>query len=218
MANIRSFTFNPFQTNCIIAWNGHDAAIVDPSCRSASEIQAVTEFVRENRLRVRHLLLTHAHVDHVFGCAELAEAFALPVTMHRDDLRLLEEAPFQARMFGVEMQPLDVAPTFFSEGDRIRTGSLEWEVLHTPGHSPGSVTFVDRENRYAIVGDVLFRGSIGRTDLWRGSLPELMRSIFEKILPLGDNFVVHPGHGPTTTVGAERESNPFLTGEAPVDF
>ena len=114
-------------------------------------------------------------------------------------------------MFGVSIEPPPETSSFLADGDVVEFGRVRFQVLHTPGHSPGSICFYDEPSRAVIAGDVLFQGSIGRTDLWRGSLPELMRSIFEKLVPLGDDVQVHPGHGPDTTIGRERESNPFLT-------
>lgn len=212
---IRTFTFNPFQTNCYVchAPSG-EAALIDPACATAREQQALLDYVAEHGLTVRHLLLTHAHIDHIFGAAPMAEALGLPLQMHRADAPLLAHAVDQGRIFGVEVVPPPEPGGWLDEGDVVRVGDACWEVLHTPGHSPGSVCFFDRAARYVIAGDVLFSGSIGRTDLWEGSLPTLMTSIFQKLLPLGDDVRVYPGHGPSTTIGREAASNPFLTGYA----
>lgn len=208
---VHRFTFNPFQTNCYICSSEGEAVIIDPSCMSPAEFEVVETTLREHDLDVRHLLLTHAHIDHIFGCAYFARAFGMSFQMHRDDAALLAHAEEQARMFGVAIDPPPETTEFLREGDAVEFGNARLEVLHTPGHSPGSICFFERDAGAVVSGDVLFQGSIGRTDLWRGSLPELMRSIFEKLMSMGDEVRVHPGHGPDTTIGRERSSNPFLT-------
>lgn len=209
--NVRRFTFNPFQTNCFICESDGEAVLIDPSCSTAEEMQVVDAYVAENELDVRHLLLTHAHIDHVFGCAHFADFFGMSFQMHREDLPLLARAEEQASLFGVDVDRPPETTLFLADGDVIEFGSDRLEVVYTPGHSPGSISYFHPTSRSIVSGDVLFQGSIGRTDLWRGSLPELMRTIFEKLIPLGDDVRVHPGHGPDTTIGRERRSNPFLT-------
>jgi hydroxyacylglutathione hydrolase len=207
---INYFTFNPFSTNCFVLSSGNEAVIVDPSCHSQEEIDTVTEFLKTEGLTPAHILLTHAHIDHIFGCGALSRYYGLPVLMHREDESLIHNAKMQAGMFGLTFDEEDFDTVFRGEEDVIRFGDRTLSILHTPGHSPGSVSFHDPEGGYALCGDVLFNGSIGRTDLWRGSLPELMRSIFQKLVPLGEATVVYPGHGPETTIGEELSSNPFL--------
>jgi glyoxylase-like metal-dependent hydrolase (beta-lactamase superfamily II) len=208
---IRRFTFNPFQTNCYVCHDGKEAALVDPSSATEEEHRIVERYIDENGLEIRHLLLTHAHIDHIFGCAHFARRYRLGWQMHREDVSLLSRAEDQAEMFGVAIERPPEPEIFLSEGDRITIGKAELEVLFTPGHSPGSICFYERVAGLVVSGDVLFLGSIGRTDLWRGSLPELMQSIFQKLVPLGDDVRVFPGHGPETTIGRERAANPFLT-------
>jgi glyoxylase-like metal-dependent hydrolase (beta-lactamase superfamily II) len=131
--------------------------------------------------------------------------------MHREDAPMLSGAEEQAALFGVEIAKPPPPSSFIEDGDTIEFGNVRLDVLHTPGHSPGSISFYNETSGVVFAGDVLFQGSIGRTDLWRGSLPELMRSIFEKLVPLGEDVRVYPGHGPVTTIGQELHSNPFLT-------
>lgn len=207
---IQPFTFNPFQTNCYVCHDAGEAVIVDPSSTNPREHQAVLDYIAREGLVVRHLLLTHAHIDHIFGCAFFAAHFGQGWQMHRGDLPLLRHAEDQARLFGVAVEPPPEPGVFLEEGDTVTFGGATWEVLHTPGHSPGSVSFYDRATGAVVAGDVLFMGSIGRTDLWQGSLPELMASIYQKLVPLGDDVRVYPGHGPATTIGRERRTNPFL--------
>ena len=207
---VKAFTFNPFMTNCYVCHDADEAVIVDPSCSTDGEREQVERYVRDQGLEVQSILLTHAHIDHIFGCSALVDAFGAGVSVHRAETGLLAAAKEQARLFGVSVdQPPEPAGTL-DDGDALTVGSARWEVLHTPGHSPGSVSFLDRANGILLSGDVLFRDSIGRTDLWQGSLPLLMRSIFDRLLPLGDDVEVYPGHGPSTTLGRERVHNPFL--------
>ncbi len=211
---IKPFTFNPFMTNGYVLHANGEAALIDAPSARTEEHEAVLGYLEENGLTVRHLLLTHAHIDHIFGAAFLAERFGLPWQMHRADAPFVERAKEQAAMFGVS---IDAAPPladgFLEEGDTLALGGLKLDVVHTPGHSPGSVCFVVRGEDAVVSGDVLFQGSIGRTEgLPRTSLPELMASIENKLLPLGDGVRVLPGHGPATTIGREKASNPFLNG------
>lgn len=209
--NVQRFTFNPFLTNCFVCESEGEAVLLDPSCSTSEEKDIVERYLVENGLEVRHLLLTHGHIDHIFGCAYFADLFGMSFQIHREDAPLLSRAEEQASMFGVEIDQPPLASSFIENGDTIEFGKVRLEVLHTPGHSPGSVSFYDETSRTVLAGDVLFEGSIGRTDLWRGSLPELMRSIFEKLVPLGPDVRIHPGHGPDTIIGRELRTNPFLT-------
>lgn len=207
---IKSFTFNPFSTNCFVCHADGQAVVVDPSCSTDSEIGQVLDYVSENRLRVDRVLLTHAHIDHIFGCKAICETLDVGLWVHRSDAPLLAAAAQQGAMFGVPVDPPPAPAGYLEDGESMNVCGAVWEILHTPGHSPGSVSFFDRDAGFVIAGDVLFHDSIGRTDLWQGSLPTLMRSIFEKLLPLGDAVTVHCGHGPSTTIGRERRRNPFL--------
>lgn len=208
---VRQFTFNPFQTNGYVCHSEGKGVLIDAPSSNSSEHEEIERYIQQEGIRIMHLLLTHAHIDHIFGCSHFEQRFGLPFRLHRSDVPLLQNAVQQATMFGVALDPPSVPTQFLEEGDVIAFGDVELEVLHTPGHSPGSVTFFDPESRAAFSGDVLFSGSIGRTDLWQGSLPVLMQAIFQKLVPLGDDVRIHSGHGPDTTVGAERRDNPFLT-------
>ncbi|GMQ82265.1 MAG: MBL fold metallo-hydrolase [Rhodothermia bacterium] len=209
---LKSFTFNPFSTNCFLVESEGEAVIVDPACMTEAEISAVVDYVSENGLVIKNLLLTHGHIDHIFGCNALSDVYGLDWRIHVDDVPLLENAPLQAKMIGLPLETPNPPGAALADGDQVSFGTVNLDVVHTPGHSPGSVSFINQEEKYVIVGDVLFRGSIGRTDLWQGSLPVLMQSIFQKIVPLGNAFTVYSGHGPETTIGDEIETNPFLTG------
>lgn len=211
---VQSFTFNPFMTNCYVAHSAGEAVLIDPSCASASERQQVVDYIEAQDLTMRHLLLTHAHIDHIFGCAFFADRYGQPFKMHAAERPFIEQAEQQAQAFGVQIDPPPMPETFLDEGDTVSFGEVTFEVLHTPGHSPGSICYHDAASRQAFSGDVLFQDSIGRTQgLPQTSLPQLMDSIFDVLLPLGDETTLYPGHGPTTTVGRERRQNPFLTND-----
>ncbi|MGA1493917.1 MAG: MBL fold metallo-hydrolase [Rhodothermales bacterium] len=213
---IKSFTFNPFSTNCYVVESGEDIVVVDPSSQADSEHGLLINYIESRGGVLQRILLTHAHIDHVFGCKRLSEHFGVGIEVHAAERMLLQRAETQAAMFGVELEPPPEPVSLLEPDTVISFGDRTWEVLHTPGHSPGSVSFVDRAEGVVFAGDVLFAGSIGRTDLWQGSLPTLMRSIFDVLVPLGDAFRVLPGHGPSTTIGRERLSNPHLVGHAPL--
>ncbi|GAB5521933.1 MAG: MBL fold metallo-hydrolase [Rhodothermales bacterium] len=207
---VRAFTFNPFQTNAYVCDHNGEAVLIDPSSMTPPEHQQILAYLDKNDLMVTHLLLTHGHLDHIFGCQFFAEHFGIGWQMHRADLPLIEHAPLQAEAYGM---PLDAPPrptAFLSAEDTLTIGGTTWRVLHTPGHSPGSISFFGAEHEVLIAGDVLFRGSIGRTDLWQGDQGVLMQSIYQTLLPLGEGVTVYPGHGGTTTLGEEAQTNPFL--------
>ncbi len=180
------------------------AAIVDPSFESEKLIPEI----REAGYKLRYLLNTHAHFDHIIGNAAFSEAFDIPIALHKEDLKLLQALPIQGKRFGLELTASPEPTIFLEEGQTLTLGETEIRVVCTPGHSPGSVTFLLEE--VAIVGDVLFEGSIGRTDLPGASLPILMESIREKLLTLPDETQVLPGHGEATSLGHERRTNPYL--------
>ncbi len=210
---IKPFTFNPFMTNCYVCHSAGEAVLVDAASSAQEEHGEILDYIEEHDLALRHLLLTHGHLDHIFGCAFLADAFELGWQMHRDDLPMIERADAQSTAFGVPLEKPPAPTSFLAEGDVVRFGEAKWNVLHTPGHSRGSITFYDAEASAALAGDVLFHGSIGRVDLPGGSMPVLMESIFQKLVPLGDETAIHSGHGPSTTIGRERRMNPFLASE-----
>ncbi|NBC84926.1 MAG: MBL fold metallo-hydrolase [Bacteroidetes bacterium] len=208
---VQSFTYNPFMTNCYVCHDQGEAVIIDPSCAADNEKQEVAKFLEKENLTVVHLLLTHAHIDHIFGCSFFEDRFDDVFKMHDAAVPFIERSVDQATAFGVQIEPPSVPTSFLAEGDTVSFGSVTLDVLHTPGHSPDSICFVDMESQQAITGDVLFQDSIGRTQgLPQTSMPQLMASIRDKVLPLGDDVTIYPGHGPETTIGRERRQNPFL--------
>lgn len=209
--HVEPFTFNPFMTNCFLCHDRGEAVLIDASCDTEAECAEVMSVIEEHGLDLRHLLLTHAHVDHIFGCRFFEEQFGQRFKAHEAAVPFIERADEQATAFGVEVEPPSVPTTLLAEGDTISFGDVTLEILHTPGHSPDSISFVHRPSRQAVTGDVLFQNSIGRTQgLPETSRMQLLNSITEKLLPLGDDFAIYSGHGPATTIGQERAQNPFV--------
>jgi hydroxyacylglutathione hydrolase len=187
-----------------------EAVLIDPG----DEVAALLSFADERQLAIRHILLTHAHVDHVTGVAAAKRALDVPVHLHRDDLFLYERAVESGAMFGLKVEPQPPIDLFYGPRDVITFGEYEVRPHHTPGHCPGGVCLqIGRKGEVGkelFVGDTLFAGAIGRTDLPGGNYDVLIASIRDVLFPFGDEAIVHPGHGPDTTIGEERRTNPFL--------
>ena len=199
----------PFQQNCTLLWceKTKKAAVVDPG----GDLDRIRQAIAQSGVSVEKIILTHGHIDHAGGAAELREELGVPVEgPHEADDFLLQRLAEQGKAYGFEARAV-TPDRWLDEGDQVSVGGATFDILHCPGHSPGSVVFVNQEQRFALMGDVLFRGSIGRTDLPGGDHAALIRSIKDKILPLGDDLTFICGHGPASTVGAERTTNPFLT-------
>jgi glyoxylase-like metal-dependent hydrolase (beta-lactamase superfamily II) len=225
------------QCNCHVLGDAEtgEALVIDPG----DEVERIEEILARHRLKVRAIVSTHAHIDHVGGLARLAQSTGAPVLMHAADLPLYENLEIQAALLGMPTPQATKVDELLKEGDSVRWGRFAAQIFHTPGHSPGSITlylpgevvaknadahrtggaahdaadavqYDDQDAPRLFAGDTLFAGSIGRTDLWGGSYPQILDSIREKLLVLPDRTIVLPGHGPATTIGKERESNPFL--------
>jgi len=198
-----------FEQNCTVLRCPETGAgaVVDPG----GDIERVVAAIDAKDVKVELILQTHAHIDHAGASAALARRLDVPIVgPHRDDLFWIQMLPEQGTMFGLAQAEVFTPERWLEGGDTVRFGSVELEVLHCPGHTPGHVVFFDRPGKLAIVGDVLFQGSIGRTDFPRGDYDTLIKSIREQLLPLGDDVTFLPGHGPTSTFGHERQTNPFL--------
>ncbi|MDX1477599.1 MAG: MBL fold metallo-hydrolase [Saprospiraceae bacterium] len=206
-------TFNDFAENTyVLSDDSGECIIVDPGCNSDAEEKRLDALIRQNALTPVRLINTHCHLDHIFGINYVQDQYGLKLEVHPDEQQLLAYAVPIAGMYGMSLDPIPPAEILIEEGDVIRFGETELEVLLTPGHSPGSICLYDRPGQQLIAGDVLFQGSIGRTDLPGGDYDTLIKSIREKLLVLDDEVTVYPGHGPPTTIGAERRTNPFLQG------
>ena len=215
------------ECNCSILGDPetHEAIVIDPG----DEAERILALIAKHKLKVTAIVSTHAHIDHVGGLKKLHDVTHAPVLMNEGDLELYRAMDIQSQFLGIAPPPLAKIDSLLAEGDVVRWGGYEAHVLHTPGHTPGSVSLYlpfaarkvpahaakkspgdDDSAPWLFAGDTLFAGSIGRTDLWGGSFPEIIRSIRTKLLALPSETIVFPGHGPTTTLGDERESNPFL--------
>lgn len=212
MATIESFVFNMFSENTYIVYDeSKECVIIDPGCYSEDERQRLKAFVDQNELKPVALLNTHCHVDHVFGNRFVAETWGLGLTIPAGEEQVLAAFPQVAQMYAIPNIQQSPDPTsLLKEGDEVKFGNTRMNVLSTPGHSPASVCFYIEADQKVIAGDVLFAGSIGRTDLPGGDYDTLIRSIKTKLLPMNDQVEVFPGHGPSTTIGSERRRNPFL--------
>jgi glyoxylase-like metal-dependent hydrolase (beta-lactamase superfamily II) len=198
----------PFQQNCTLLWSepAMRAAVIDPG----GDLDRIEDAIKQSKVTVERILLTHGHIDHAAAAAELKERLGVPIEgPHRADQFLLDHLPETGSKYGIDARAV-TPDRWLEEGDEVTVGDLTFGVLHCPGHSPGSVVFTNAAQRFAIVGDVLFQGSVGRTDLPGGDHDALIRSIKEKLLPLGDDVAFICGHGPGSTIGDERRSNPFL--------
>jgi hydroxyacylglutathione hydrolase len=203
----------PFQQNCTLLWNPEtmQGAIVDPG----GDLDRIEAAIAQVGLKPEKILLTHGHIDHAGGAAELRERLGgIPIEgPHEHERPLLDNLEKQAETYGVEARAV-TPDRWLADGDTVTVAGHTFEVLHCPGHSPGSVVLFNRAQGFALMGDVLFQGSIGRTDLPMGSHKALMDSIRNKVLPLGDDVAFICGHGPTSTIGQERRTNPFIVGDA----
>jgi glyoxylase-like metal-dependent hydrolase (beta-lactamase superfamily II) len=211
MLTLKTFAFNPYQENTYVLADAQgQCAVIDPGCYFPHERETLTNYLQEQGLTLEKVLLTHGHIDHMVGNATLLRQFDVPLVAHRKCMADLQAAPQLGSMMGLNVDPSPEPTVWIEAGDTVSVGQLQLDVLYTPGHAEGHVSFFHRPTEQLFAGDVLFQGSIGRTDFPGGSMDVLMASIFEQVLPLGDTVKVYPGHGPATTVGAERRGNPFL--------
>jgi hydroxyacylglutathione hydrolase len=212
MINLQKFTFNPFAENTYVMWcnNTNEAAIVDPGCFDDNEESALAGFIRANNLNVKYLLNTHCHIDHVLGNKFVYQTYHPEYYIPEKDIILLENFQRQCEMVGINVSPPPLPEKFITEDLEIKIGDTPIKFLFTPGHTPGEYCFYLESDKKCITGDVLFNGSIGRTDLFGGNYPTLINSIKTKLLTLDDEVIIYPGHGEDSKIGIERAGNPFL--------
>jgi hydroxyacylglutathione hydrolase len=207
----RIIPVTPFQQNCSLVWCDETikGAVVDPG----GDLDKIRRAIEEEGVTVEKILLTHAHIDHAGGTAELARELSLPIEgPHKEDEFWIQGLPMQAQMFGFPSPEIFTPDRWLNDGETVTVGNQTLNVLHCPGHTPGHVVFHHPESSLALVGDVLFQGSIGRTDFPKGDHNTLIRSIREKLFPLGGDIRFIPGHGPMSTFGQEQATNPFVSG------
>ncbi len=211
MVKVVTFTFNPFQENTYLLHDETKECIIfDPGCSNAAEKQELVSYIEKNDLKPVRLINTHCHLDHIFGNGFIASKYGLSLEIHKGELPVLAHAPKSAAMFGISVEPSPEPTNFIEEGDIITFGNAELKAILTPGHSPASLSFYCEADKFIIAGDVLFHGSIGRTDLPGGNFDTLINSIKTKLLVLPDDTKVYPGHMQATTIGFEKKHNPFL--------
>ena len=211
MLHVKSFAFNPFSENTYIIYNDDkEAFLIDPGNMPEAETQTLHNFIQTNGLKIQNILLTHAHIDHIMGLQWAYDTFNVPVLIHSNEMEILERASFTAKNYGFFFPAFKGEIRHIEEGKQLNLGSETIDVYDVPGHSPGSVAFYNQSNEFVISGDALFQMSIGRTDLYKGDYDELISSIKNKLLTLPENTQVYSGHGEPTTIGFEKEHNPFL--------
>jgi glyoxylase-like metal-dependent hydrolase (beta-lactamase superfamily II) len=211
MLKVKVFIFSPLQENTYIVFNEHkECIIIDPGFYFPEEKEELQSFIDNNHLIPKMLLNTHCHLDHVFGNKYIAETYGLTLQLHEKEKEVIQMAPASGLMFNMPFDNYQGNFIYLAEGDTILLGEDELRVIHTPGHSPGSICFYCGEQHFIISGDVLFERSIGRTDLPGGDYRTLINSIKQKLFVLPDDVVVYSGHGDETTIGNEKKYNPFV--------
>jgi glyoxylase-like metal-dependent hydrolase (beta-lactamase superfamily II) len=209
---IQAFEFSPFSENTYVIADDatRDAVIIDPGCYEQAEKEALSQFITSNQLTVRHLLLTHAHLDHVFGVAYVKRKYNVKAYLHELDQMVYNDVPTRCAVFGLRGYEPSEIDAHLTEGDQIKFGSIVLDVVFVPGHAPGHVAYINHAERYIVGGDVLFQRSIGRTDFPYSNHADLVNSIRTEFYTLPDDYTVYAGHGEPTTIGQEKRSNPFV--------
>lgn len=212
MFTVKAFTFSPIQENTYLLYNEKGKAlIIDPGCYFEEEREMLSLFLQQNNLELQLLLNTHCHLDHVFGNKWIHETFGLLLHIHQKEKQVLDFAPASGLMWNMPFDNYNAELKYIREGEEILLGADRLKILFTPGHSPGHICFYCKEQGFVIGGDVLFRQSIGRTDLPGGNHETLIQSIKTQLFTLPDETIVYSGHGPATTIGYEKKHNPFLS-------
>jgi glyoxylase-like metal-dependent hydrolase (beta-lactamase superfamily II) len=211
MLYLKSFSFNPFQENTYVVYNDKgEAFIIDPGNYTSSENEELKNFISSKNLRPTRLLLTHAHIDHILGARFIYDTYKLLPEVNKNDLYFIENMVRSGNTYGIPCEACPQPEKYINDGDKIMLGEYRFDCIFTPGHSPGSISFYNEQNKILISGDVLFHGSIGRTDLPLGDHETLLSSIRQKLFTLPPEVKVYSGHGSATSIGFEKENNPFF--------
>ena len=211
MFQIKPFIFNFASENTYLLFNENkNAWLIDPGNMNEHETQVISSFITENGLKIQKILLTHAHIDHVLGLQWAFDTYKAPVTMHQDDKEVLDMFQVSGMRFGFELDHIHVDIEFVNEGEELDFDGEKFRIYHVPGHSPGSIVYHNENQKFMISGDVLFEGSIGRTDLYKGNYEQLIEGIKTKLFVLDDETQIFSGHGNPTTIGFEKRHNPFF--------
>lgn len=210
---VKQIPLNPFSMNCYIYYNEEtkDGIIIDPAAFSVSEKKYITKFIEDQKIKIKYIINTHGHIDHILGNKFAKDYFNVPIFMHQDDLFLIENANEQARLFGIVIPSPPAIDEYITDNTVLKLNGTELKFIHTPGHSPGSVCIIDDKNKNVFCGDLIFRNSIGRTDLPGGDMNTLIDSVKNKLFKICNNdYTLYPGHMEITNVRDEKKNNPFL--------
>lgn len=211
MLNLKIFAFNSFQVNTIILSDEtKECIIIDAACYNSKEKETLVSYIKEQGLTPKKLINTHNHIDHILGSSFVCDTYNIPLYAHKDGDVFLKTAESSASVFGLKIEKVPTVNNYIKEGDIIEFGNSSLEVIYTPGHADGSICLFNKEQDFLIVGDVIFKESIGRTDLPTGDYDLLNKNIKEKLFTLGESVTIYPGHGPKTTIRYEKANNPFL--------
>lgn len=211
MLQIKSFAFNPFSQNTYVVFNEDKVAfVIDPGNFTDEETETLEKFISDNDLKVQNILLTHAHIDHVLGLQKAFDKYKVSVLMHEIEKEILDRNPMDANRFGFFFKPFEGNISYLKQNETITLGNDEFKIIHVPGHSPGSIAFYNEVQKFMISGDVLFEGSIGRTDLYKGNHEQLITNIKTKLFGLDEETKVYNGHGNPTTIGFEKNYSPYF--------
>lgn len=211
MAFIKSFVFSPFSENTYVIYDEtKEAVVIDPGCYTQSEKEELRDFIKNENLNLKAIVLTHAHLDHVFGAAYVARNFGVEIYMHKLEIPILADFETRCKMWNIPGAEQPEANHFFEEGDTFTFGNTTLDIIFVPGHAPGHVAFINKKDNYVVSGDCLFYRSIGRTDLPMGDYNTLINSIKTKLFTLPDHYTVYAGHMQPTRIGEEKKLNPFL--------
>ena len=211
---VKLFELNPFRINCYLYFDedSGEGFIIDPAVSGMEEENLIGDFIRRENIKVKYIINTHGHLDHVMGNKWAKEKFSAPILMHEEDNNMLAKVVEQGLMFGIHVETQPPVDKFIDEGNILSVNNCSLKVIHTPGHTKGGICLVDEKNKVVFSGDTLFKDSIGRTDLPGGDMQTLLNSISTKLYNLPDDFIVYPGHLGPTTIGDEKAGNPFVSG------
>ena len=211
---VKLFELNPFRINCYLYFDevSGEGFIIDPAVSGMEEENLIGDFIRRENIKVKYIINTHGHLDHVMGNKWAKEKFSAPILMHEEDNNMLAKVVEQGLMFGIQVETQPPVDKFIDEGNILSVNNCSLKVIHTPGHTKGGICLVDEKNKVVFSGDTLFKDSIGRTDLPGGDMQTLLNSISTKLYNLPDDFIVYPGHLGPTTIGDEKAGNPFVSG------
>ena len=211
MLKIKNYCFNPFQENGYLIWDDTmEGVIIDPGCINEGELEKVKKTIAEQGISIKAIWLTHGHFDHIYGVRALVENYGVPVRLSPEDKAIMDKFSDHARSFGMPAPDTSFGTLDIKDKDILKFGETEFEVISTPGHTPGGVCFYDRKDKVLFSGDTLFAGAIGRTDLFMGEYDQLIVSLMDKVMGIDGEVKVFPGHGPSTDISHERTHNPFL--------